>query len=106
MRRISCLIIAAISLLVGCSTPYEYVYVYPDPVQLPGLDSVISPALREELEREPDLIYEPETVGDILHNMQEYQAAYIVQLKYSHALEDYIEEIIAIHNDGGIKEGT
>ena len=104
MRRISWIIIA-VSLLAGCSTPFEYVYVYPDPVQLPGLDSVISQSLREEIDKEPDLIYEPETVGDILHNMQEYQQAYIVQREYSKALEDYLEDIIVIHNNNGIKEG-
>lgn len=103
MRRILWTIIA-ISLLSGCSTPYEYVYVYPDPVRLPTIEEAISPDIQERLDEPLDLVMEPETVGDILKNMAEYQQAYILYHEYSDALEEYINRIISIHN-GDIKDG-
>lgn len=106
MRRISWIIIA-ISLLTSCVTPREYVYVYPDPIELPGIDSVISKDLRDRIEEPLNLVMEPETVGDLLNNMHEYQQGYLLFREYSEALEEFIDEIIAIHNKGGaIKDGT
>lgn len=110
MRRISWItILAALSasLLSSCVTPPEYIYVYPDPAHLPSIDEVISVELRRALSDKLDLVREPATVGDILHNMNEYQQAYLLQLRYSAALEDYIDDIITIHNGQGvIKDGT
>ena len=106
MRRLSWIIIT-ISILVSCATPTEYIYVYPDPVELPGIEQVISPELRERINKPLDLVMEPETVGDLLNNMQEYQQGYLLMREYSSALEEFIDEIITIHNQGGaIKDGT
>lgn len=103
MRRISWTIIALSFLLSSCVTPKEYVYMFPDPVKLPTLEESISPDMMEDVHAPLDLVMEPKTVGDILHNMQEYQNGYMVMRSYSYALEEYINRIIAIHN--GIKDG-
>lgn len=104
MRRISWIIIA-ISLLVSCQTPKEYIYVYPDPEPFPSIDEVISPELREEIDRPLDIIRAPETVGDLLHNTQEYQMAFFRTKDYADALEKYIDTIVSIHN-GDAKENA
>ena len=104
MRRLSWIIIA-ISLLVSCQTPIEYIYVDSEPVELPKLSEVISPELQKRISEPLDIVRAPDTVGDLLHNMQEYQRAYIMMMDYSDALEEYIDAIVTIHNGGGIKDG-
>lgn len=106
MRRISWIIIGISLLLGSCTTPVEYRYVFPEPVKLPSVDEAISRSLTDEVNKPLDLIREPKTVGDVLHNMQEYQQGYILMKRYSGALKDYIDTIITIHNDGGIKDGS
>lgn len=105
MRKILWPIIA-LSLLVSCQTPPEYIVVNPDPAELPTLEEAISAELRARVMEPLDLVMEPQTVGDILHNMEEYQQGYLLMKSYSTALEEYVDDIITIHNNGGIKDGT
>ena len=105
MRRTSCLIIALSLLLASCTTPVEYVYVRNEPAQLPTLAEAVGGEAINEAHSALDLIMEPETIGDLLHNIQEYQRGYVTLSEYSAALEEYIDAIVLIHNDGGIKDG-
>ena len=92
--------------LASCATPTDYIYVDHKPVQLPLLEEAVGIDLLKNVNRPLDVVRVPETVGDLLHNMQEYQRAYIELCRYSEALEKYIDTIVTIHNDGGIKDGT
>ena len=104
MRRILCLVISLISLLLSSCGTTDYVYVYEDPVQLPFLEDAIDPEILSGVKEPLDLIISPATTGDLMHNMAEYQRGYILMNEYSTALEEYIDTIITIHN-GGIKDG-
>lgn len=104
MRRILCLVISLISLLLSSCGTTDYVYIHDEPVELPFLEEVIDGELLGEVRKPLDLVRDPGTTGDIIHNMAEYQRGYFLMERYSDALEDYIDTIIQIHN-GGIKDG-
>lgn len=104
MRRILCLVISLISLLLSSCGSTEYIYIHDDPVQLPFLSEAVDGSLIEDVKKPLDLVRHPETTGDLMHNMAEYQRGYFMMQEYSSALEEYIDTIITIHN-GGIKDG-
>lgn len=84
---------------ISCATPQTktvYVTVKPREISLPSLNEYTD---KTGLEGKLDLISQPQTVEDILHNMSEYRNGYYVWKTYGISLEKYINEIKRVIDD-------
>lgn len=95
--------IFAILSSIGCATPqteYRYITIKPKEITIPDISEY---ADKTELDKPLDLVSQPDTVSDVLHNMSEYRNAYVLWRTYSISLEEYIStvaEVIDAYNKG------
>lgn len=87
---------------MGCASP-KYIYVEPEAITVPTVAEFVDEVTYELVHTVPDIIEEPETVADLIHNISAYRDfAYISQV-YAYALEDYIDAVSEAVSSYGVE---
>lgn len=88
--------------VISCASP-AYIYVEPEPIDIPPIYSYIDEDTYKAVHTEPEIINEPQTVNDLLMNIRSYRNAYNVSMSYAEALEEYIDAVSKAVYDYGVE---